>query len=240
MDEKMLQQIKAHATEPTCNIEEALSRLDKRRDAVFTEIERQNAEESSRIMLHASGLENAVENLTFESFKTPAAWQRHMKTAACKYVSDPDGKWFFIGGQSGSGKTHICTAIVGGMLKRGRYCRYFSWRDEVPRLRGYQNTTDYDRIMREFKTADVLYIDDLYKGKGTVSEPSDADVRLVFELLNYRANNPNPTIISSEYNIEQIITIDEAIGGRIRRAAGEFVLTIDRDRSKNYRLEAQS
>lgn len=236
LDSEALSLIRKRAMEHTCNPEE-LALFEEKKAAIIAEYERENAAEAAQIMLHASGLEHAVKSMTFDAFKTPANWQRHIKDAARKYAADPDGKWFFVGGQSGSGKTHLCTAIVGGLLNRGRYCRYFSWRDEVPRLRGYQNTPDYDRIMREFKSCDVLYVDDLYKGKGTISEPSDADVRLVFELLNYRANNQNPTIISSEYNIEQIISIDEAIGGRIRQHAGEFVLTVDKDRSKNHRLE---
>ena len=98
--------------------------------------------------------------------------------------------------------------------------------------------------MREFKTAEVLYIDDLFKtGKGRGEEeqrPTVGDINAAFELLNYRYNNPQLiTIISSECRATDILDIDEAVGGRIveRTIRHGYGINVKPDRSKNYRLK---
>ena len=59
------------------------------------------------------------------------------------------------------------------------------------------------------------------------SEPSplshpEADINLAYQLLNERYNTRRRTIISSERSIEDILRIDEAVGGRIFELAREY------------------
>ena len=171
--------------------------------------------------LKKSGLQNIIRDYTFKAFKADEPWQKAIKEAAVRFVHDDDHTWFFIGGTSGCGKTHICTAIAAHYLRKGKSVRYMLWRDDVVKLKA--SVTDhevYDNMIHEFKTADVLYIDDLFKtGKandGTVQRPTAADINIAFELLNYRYNNPSlVTIVSSECRVTEILDIDEAVGGRI-------------------------
>ena len=65
---------------------------------------------------------------------------------------------------------------------------------------------------------------------------SNADVKLAFELIDFRARNEMITIISSNYDIEEIIDIDEPLGGRIFQMSDDFCINIPPDRNKNYRL----
>ena len=115
------------------------------------------------------------------------------------------------------------------------------WRDEVTRLKACANDADaYAELMEELKTPAVLYIDDLFKtGKnedGRRMRPTPADLNAAFELINYRYNQPGQvTIISSEMSLDDIMDIDEAIGGRIKERAGEFVIEIAPDKEKNMR-----
>jgi DNA replication protein DnaC len=86
-----------------------------------------------------------------------------------------------------------------------------------------------------------LYIDDLFKtgrvaGK-TAQMPTEADINLAFEIINSRAIQRKPTIISSESNLFDLIQIDEAIGGRIKQRCGEYYLNIGSKNTKNYRME---
>jgi DNA replication protein DnaC len=86
-------------------------------------------------------------------------------------------------------------------------------------------------MLYELKTFPVLYIDDFLKGGIT-----DADIRLAFELLNYRYNNSSLlTIISSEVDLKNIFDADEALAGRIyERAKGNIYRTPNEDwRLKN-------
>lgn len=178
-----------------------------------------------------SGLSDMVESYTFASYKTPETWQAEAKAKALSFVADGAGKWFVAAGPSGTGKTHICTAIAGELLNAGKEVRYMLWRDEAPRLKALVNEREeYERLMGELKTAPVLYIDDFFKGS-----VSDADINLAFELLNARYNaRQKITIISSEKTIDKILDIDEAIGGRIyERSKGYCIKTP----AKNWRLK---
>lgn len=194
---------------------------------------------NSILRMRRSGLKDIIKDYTFDKFEAKEPWQQTLKSAAMDYASNPKG-WFFVGGQSGAGKTHICTAISREFLLAGRSVKYMLWRDEVVRLKANVNDSEvYQKIIDEYKRVDVLYIDDLFKtGKnwdGTAQKPTGADINAAFEILNFRYNNPDSvTIISSELSEDELIDIDEAIGGRIYERAK--AITIGRDRSRNYRI----
>lgn len=145
-----------------------------------------------------------------------------------------NGRIFVTGN---SGKTHICTAIFGGLSARGKRCQYMAWREEYPRFAGLLNTPDYSRELNAAKRVEVLYIDDLFKRSGMDNGmPTDGEIKLAYELLNHRALNYLSTIISTEYTQDQLIAIDEATGGRIAEMAKDYAISISKDRAKNYRL----
>ena len=190
--------------------------------------------------MQQSGLKNIIKDYTLDKFKDDEPWQKTIKDAAEAYVRDPKG-WFFIGGQSGAGKTHICTAICREFLLKGRNVVYMLWRDDIAKLKSLAMEAEQRQAMIErFKKAEVLYVDDLFKtGKdsktGEKQQPSSADINAAFEIFNHRYNNPHLlTIISSESTADDILQIDEAVGGRIFEKA--VVLNLAQDMSRNYRL----
>lgn len=170
-------------------------------------IKRRNA-----LRIKRSGLADVMSRYTFEAYKTPDKQTAAIKAAALRYVAESRGEWFVIVGRPGSGKTHICTAIVGKLIEGGKNCKYMLWRDEVRELKALVNDNPaYRERMNLLKNVDVLYIDDFFKGR-TVS---DGDLNVAFELLNARYNARKRTIISGERTIGAIMDIDEAIGSRI-------------------------
>ena len=147
------------------------------------------------------------------------------------------GRGFFIGGQTGCGKTHICTALTVSLINSGKSARYMLWTDEAARLKACVNDDQYASLMWPLKAVGVLYIDDLFKPTGASGQPTQADIRLAYELINYRYNSTNKvTIISSERTTGELCEIDEAIGGRIVEKSGQYCINIARDRAKNWRL----
>lgn len=183
--------------------------------------------------LRQSGLQNLVERYTLETYKPDIGWQRDALRKAKAYIAEPNG-WFVMSGQPGSGKTHLCTAIAYKFIEAGKDVVYMRWREDAPRLKALVNERDeYEREMRKYKTADVLYIDDFWKtSKG--GQPTEADVNLAFELLDTRYGNKKLiTILSSEKTIEQMCDIDEAVGSRIyERGKRNYIVA-----SGNYRLK---
>lgn len=184
--------------------------------------------------IRQSGLEKQLKSCTFKNFQTDSEWQRQMKASAAEFVKS-NSTGFFIGGQSGCGKTHICTAIIGNFIKQGLSARYFVWREDSTILKALVNDREYTERINEFKTTDVLYIDDLFKQKNI----TDADIKLAFELIDYRSRQRLKTIISTELDENALTDCDEALAGRILQMSRGFRMIIPPDRSKNYRLRKE-
>lgn len=194
--------------------------------------------------IEKSGLADMLESCTFDNFETVEPWQISLKQSALDYIGDNLGKWFFVGGQVGAGKTHICTAIVGELLKQGRSARYMLWRDEVVPLKA--SVTDdfqYAKLINPLKSVDVLYIDDFFwtpkDEGGKAKPPTPGDLNVAFELINHRYNNKNlVTIISCEHYIDALTDIDEAVGSRIYQRTKDYCNIIGRNKSRNYRMRS--
>lgn len=171
--------------------------------------------------IERSGMKDMLRRYTFQAYETPDAARVRVKVTAEKFAEADEG-WFYIAGQSGSGKTHICTAICSTLINRGKNVYYMRWRDESRTLKALINSDEIEPALDRLKKVDVLYIDDFFKGGN-----NEADVRLAFEILNARYNDSRlRTVISSEIPMEQLLQIDEALGGRIW------------ERSKGFRLSA--
>lgn len=189
--------------------------------------------------MERSGLKNIIREKTFETYNDAEPWQKAIKAGAMVYADKLVG-WLLFCGQSGSGKTHLCTAVCRHRLLDEDEVRYMPWRDKVAELKAM--SLDNERraeIIDEYKTAQILYIDDLFKvGKAAdgSSNPTGADISLAFEIINYRYVNHLPTIISTEKTPQELVEIDEATGSRIIEMAGCNVYSITRDTRRNYRL----
>lgn len=191
--------------------------------------------------LNNSGLADVVKEYTFDKYIAKESWQQTILNTAKDYLSDDKEHWFFMGGATGAGKSHICTAVAITLLKRGKEVKYMLWRDEASRLKAMVNEPEYETIVKHYKTVDVLYIDDLFKtGKSENSRkqrPTQGDINLAFEILNARYISKKLTIISSESTLSDLIDIDEAIAGRIKQKCGKFCLNIAPEEGRNYRLK---
>lgn len=195
----------------------------------------------SILRMKRSGLKDIIKEYTFEKFVASEPWQQVIRDAAVEYARNPERRWFFLGGQSGAGKTHLCTAICRELLLEGKSVQYMLWRDDISKIKAAaMDPETLDPIMHRFKTVSVLYIDDLFKtGKapdGSYQRPTTADINYAFEIINYRYNNPELlTIISSEWSEDDLLDIDEATAGRIYERAVTF--SIAKDRCRNYRIK---
>lgn len=191
--------------------------------------------------LKKSGMAESIEKLTFATFETTEDWQKSVKERAQRYVQGLGSKWFFIGGAVGCGKTHICTAICGELLKQNMSIKYMSWSEESVKLKGKVNDDDFDDLIRQYKDVDVLYIDDFFKTRrsrtGEVQYPSDADIKLAYQIINFRYTANKKTIISSEWILDELMNFDDATSSRIyEMCRGGSMLQIDRLTERNYRM----
>lgn len=221
-------------TDYDCNLCNNRGDFLKEKDGIlyFTPCECVNTRKSL-MRIEKSGLKNMLERYRPDNFNTDTPWQKLIYDKGDKFCRVHSG-WFFIGGQPGCGKTHICTAIANHMLKKNMDTLYILWRDECIKLKSViTDSIDYNRLIAPLKKTPVLYIDDFLRSPGGM--PSNADLGIAYELLNYRYNNNLITIISSEYTVEKIYEFDSAIAGRITEMCGDYILAVHYDKAKNMR-----
>jgi len=150
---------------------------------------------------------------------------------------------FGLFGQSGAGKTHIIIAIGSTLLNRDRLpvlTVYMPYLEAMKELKA--NTMDaeyYAKLIARYQRAKLLIIDDLFKDKtrngDLIGKISEADLKHVYPIVNYRYLNHLPMIISTECTPNMLEDLDEAISGRIIESCGNNI-TIFSNKKYNYRM----
>ncbi len=183
-----------------------------------------------------SGLGDLLERHTFEAFQTPEPWQAKAKKLAQEYAAAPDG-WFVTSGRSGSGKTHLCTAICRRLLDDGRAVRYELWREMAQRIKAAAlDGETRSKLMAPLKSVEVLYLDDFLKtARGTA--PTKADIEIAIDIIGARYNAKALTLLSTELTVDELLSLEESLGGRIHAMCrkGAQYLSFVGD-NKNWRL----
>ncbi len=181
-----------------------------------------------------SGIPIALQDKVFENFKTENMPYQILsaKRASKSYVEKFNMLQSLIfSGQVGAGKTHLCIAILHELMKKGIQVAYMQYTEVINYLKQNMiNDNVFQECMSKLKDVDVLYVDDLYKGR-----LSESDIKIMFELINHRYLNYSPTIVSSEFDLKKILKIDEAIGSRIIERAKGYIFEFE-GAELNYRL----
>ena len=136
-------------------------------------------------------------------------------------------------GQVGSGKTHLSFAICKAIMDFYKTSVvYMAYREEMVKLKQIvKDENNYKETIERFKQCPVLMIDDLLKGKTT-----EADVNILFEIINHRYINNLPMIISTEKTKDELLDFDEGTMSRIIEMSQGYQIEII-GKEYNYRLE---
>lgn len=187
--------------------------------------------------LERSGLGSLIRRYTFKAYETSEDWQLDVKNKAMAFAEESGNSWFYAAGQSGSGKTHICTAICTRLIADGHVVKYKIWRELFHELQSSQfDDLGYKNKINELCNTDVLYIDDFLKTNSNNNKIGD-ELNFAFEIINKRYNANKKTIISTELLISDIQKYDSALAGRIAERAAGFIIQIKKDGAKNYRMK---
>lgn len=183
-----------------------------------------------------------LKNYRFENYKVETEWQKGIFDRIKEYYKSLANNkfWLYIGGTTGAGKTHLCTAIFQKLINNGLSGKYMIWNSEVSQLINLKRSFNIDNQERysdridELIDCDVLYIDDFMQRDFKIED----SLNVAYEIINTRYNNPNKiTIISSELVREDLQDMINSVFGRIYQRANNgkyFINIIGQD--KNYRL----
>lgn len=181
-------------------------------------------------------INQVTRNQTFDNFICRSTWQGALYETAKNYADAPQG-WFYAGGQSGCGKTHLCMAICDQLQRKDNlWITFCSWREDAAVLKNFNGDNNYARteLLKRLKNAKNLFIDDFLKGS-----TSSIERQIAYEIIDYRYRLQFRTIISSEYTLGKLIDVfDPAVGGRISEMCGKNVIAVREDYDKNYRTGA--
>lgn len=185
-----------------------------------------------------AGINPEKSNQTFSNFQAWNTSSRIAKETAvtyCKQFEEIRTKRknsIMFCGQVGSGKTHLSIALALNFIQKGIKVIYLPYRDVITELK--QNMLDeefYKKQLGKFQQADILLIDDLFKGK-----INETDINIMFEIINYRYLNTLPVIVSTEFTLERMLNFDEAVGSRIYEMCKDYTVQIE-GKENNYRLK---
>jgi DNA replication protein DnaC len=117
-----------------------------------------------------------------------------------------------IGG-TGTGKTYLAAAIVREVVTSGKPIKFRRAAQLYQAIRdsyGQQGVSE-EEILRDYIEAPLLVLDDL--GTGSLS---DHERRYTLEVLDRRLNADRPTIITSNWNLDDIsMRLDERVASRL-------------------------
>lgn len=187
--------------------------------------------------LKNSGLENSLRKL--KEFEVTEDWQQGMVDSATAYLNadHSDGKTLMLCGAVGCGKTFIGSAVCRELLHKGYSVVYMPWVNEAQSLKALVNDPAFSDKIKPYTDCDYLFIDDLFKPMPGQSEPTPADFRLAYEIINYRYINKKPMIISCEKFIGELLEYDEGTISRLYEMAKGYTVNIGRVPGRNYRMK---
>ena len=183
-----------------------------------------------------SGLGEYLEK-TLANYIVTDEWQERCYSMVDNFIRDhsKDNVWFMALGQSGCGKTLMCSIIANWLLfVAKREVVYLTWTDFIGQLKRDmmgEKTNDVSQYLDRIKKVDVLFIDEMLK------KYNDTDLKYLIEIINYRYTNNLKTIITSENVEDKLLDIDEATFSRAIEKSEGFLINIPKDRKKNYRLK---
>ena len=181
-----------------------------------------------------SGLTEAFKQRTFKTFIVNNEWQLEAKAKAMDYSKNfkETKASLMLSGQPGSGKTHIGVATMLRLIENNTGCVY---REYISMLTDLKQTSmdeeEYIRSLEKYINPPVLFLDDFLKG-----EPTVADRKHVYKIINTRYLKSMPMIISTEKSVKEILNWDEAIGSRLIEMCQGNVIEFPRGLENNYRL----
>lgn len=190
-------------------------------------------------LILASQITDSFRQMSFENFdwKTSQTVVQQAFATAYKYAKGFEtiryerNNGLCLLGRPGAGKTHLLMATANYLLNQGVGVIYFPWVEGCADLK-----SNFDLLpdkMRRLQTVELLFIDDLFKGRET---PTDFQLERIFEIINYRYLNRLPVMISSEWTIARMCGFDEATGSRINEMCRDYKVVLDVD-GLNYRLK---
>ena len=213
-------------------------------ERIQQEIERQN--KISRLKENSLLGARYKEN-TFEKTSSGHNDSFDNALARCKRYCDianealKNGYGIYIWGDKGTGKTHLTSCMAHELINKYKQVLFTNFFEISKSIRntfnGKGNETD---LINRIADVDFLFLDDL--GTERVVATNGEDLWLqekIFDVINKRYNNMKPTIFTSNYSLQELITDRGLMDKTVDRIA-EMSTAILHIEGKSFRIANRS
>ncbi len=164
---------------------------------------------------------------------------KYIKEFLKKKINGEDVKGIYLSGSFGSGKSYILSALLNELSNKGFRCVNVYYPYLLKRLKASFNEYNYDEVIDEIMTSDILLLDDI----GAENNSPWSRDEVLGTILQYRMDNNLITFFTSNFTINELETIlSETSKGtdiikakriieRIKSLTNEFTL-ISKDKRK--------
>lgn len=163
--------------------------------------------------------ENKIKNTT-TFFETPKVLMtaslsdlvtEKERTSILKYIKDflkkkmnnEPVKGLYLSGSFGSGKSYILSALLNELSNKGFRTVNVYYPSLLKRLKASFNEYNYDDVLDEIMTSDILLIDDI----GAENNSAWARDEVLGTILQYRMDNDLTTFFTSNFNIDELESV---------------------------------
>ena len=149
--------------------------------------------ETPKVLQNASLSELVMEKERSEILK-------YIKDFLKKKVNNEEVKGLYLSGSFGSGKSYIISALLNELSNKGFRTVNVYYPALLKRLKASFNEYNYDEVLDEIMTSDVLLLDDI----GAENNTPWARDEVLGTILQYRMDNDLTTFFTSNFNIEEL------------------------------------
>lgn len=211
------------------------------------EIERERLRKIEKLK-KASLIGVRYKDVTFETTETghndtfDKAYIRCKKYCAAADKVLADGLGIYLYGDKGTGKTHLTACIANELMQDNRQVLFTNFAEIAKMIKGTfgnarESEADY---INRIATVDFLFLDDI--GTERVQAANGGDLWLqekIFDVLNKRYNNRKPTIFTSNYTLQELITERGIMDKTVDRIV-EMSHAVIKVEGKSYRMKARA
>ena len=178
-----------------------------------------------------------ITSKTFENFEIVDEVHKYALRQAKNYIKQSKYPFLFVGGTTGTGKTHLTVATFFQLTQQGYLGEFVKWEQEFNLLMGErtQDTVAYRKRMAKLKYTPLLLIDD-FLWNNENAKPTAFEYKTAKEIIDERSLRGLRTIFSSNYTLTTLFNSEPVVGGRINEFSGgskNFAIELS---GKNFRL----
>ena len=194
----------------------------------------------------ASLLGDRYKDTTFDKtdMNRPEDFQKAFQRCR-KYCQIPDqalehGYGIYIYGDSGTGKTHLTACMCNELMSQMHQCLFTNFFEISKLIKSTWNgNADSENVVRRICEVDFLFLDDLGTEILTKNGEDNWLQGQVFDIINKRYNNKKPTIFSSNYSMNQLIT-DRGMMAKTVDRIGEMSTAMIKLSGESYRRKSKT